>query len=677
MLTRCGDNRGLPMSSAEQGYEDEYTRLPEFTTFREGLTEGSFRVPSNWAVAVTDVIDSTAAVRNGKYKNVNTAGALPIIAISRLYGTLKRPFVFGGDGMTYLIDPDHVEETKTLLSRIIRDIETFFDIRIRAAVIPVSRVRAAGGDITVSKMRVSPQYLQAFFQGNGLSIAEEVLKHPRPEDSSFFLRKAEDQEPVNYQGFSCRWQDIPSTRGVTAALIVAPRAGDPLAILDNIEEILGSSDDYHPLDIRAMKVGGRKSSWQVEYLVKNSGKKNLAYRFGLVKGTLLIAAVKIATALKLKVGYAIYRLGEIREQNKENADFRKFDGSLKIIFSAPGHLVDELQHRLHLLFEKGLLYYGLHRASGAHMTCIATVEAGDDLHFVDATDGGYSFAAAHMKNQMRTGLDKEYIDRFAGDGSKLPDPWAAFAEDYEEIFPLGQEARSFFAGLAAAATGADGVQKRWQPKNHLDLGCASGQLSRYFVELGWNATGVDKSRKFVETARNLAREEGVLAAFYEGDIFVPESLDKLAGRKFTVISCLGNTIAHASSLEDVTGFLRTCRDHLVDGGMLVLGLLNFDSILEALPAADDEFVFPIISSSGRVFERSYRRTGDGKLEFSLSFAKFGRRVFAETLVHLPIRTRELAQLIREAGYSKVDWFADFRRTPLETGSGMLVVQIQV
>src|SRR5437762_3509336 len=60
-------------------------------------------VPENWYVVITDVIDSTRAIEQGKYKDVNIAGGLAAIAISNAFNDMDFPFIFGGDGITFLI----------------------------------------------------------------------------------------------------------------------------------------------------------------------------------------------------------------------------------------------------------------------------------------------------------------------------------------------------------------------------------------------------------------------------------------------------------------------------------------------------------------------------------------------------------------------------------------------
>ena len=49
-----------------------------------------------------------------------------------------------------------------------------FGLELRVATVPVATVRAAGFDITVARVRVSPNYIQAMFAGGGMGYAEET-----------------------------------------------------------------------------------------------------------------------------------------------------------------------------------------------------------------------------------------------------------------------------------------------------------------------------------------------------------------------------------------------------------------------------------------------------------------------------------------------------------------------
>ena len=638
---KSGDSKG----SLSDPYSDFYTDLAEYSKFSDGLSIGKARVPGSWFVAMTDVVESTKAVEQGDYKKVNIAGALPIIGLARMYNTLQRPFVFGGDGMTFLIDPAHIDQAKTILSRIIRDIELFFGYQIRAAIVPVQKLLDRGAEIFVSRVRLSPEYAQAFFQGDGIPLAEDIMKHPGPEDGEYFLRKAQDDVEVNYEGFTCRWADVPSATGLTAALIVQPREGtDPGEIWDLIESVLGDSEEYHPLQVEQMRLGGKESTWRIPYLVKNRGRRGPTFVLQSFIGLVEIFVTKLCIRLRIPLRKDIYRVDEAREQNRANTDYRKYEGMLKMIFSARPEVADRLEEELSKLYRDGRVYYGIHRSNGAHMTCLATLEAGDDIHFVDATNGGYSFAAKAMKNQ------KKLVQSEIPPSRKTETTYGDFASAYEEIFPLGPKTKEF----CLSELGLGG--------SVLDLGCATGELIRELASSTNRAIGIDQDEEFVQVAAKRAQDLKRDCEFRNDDIFREETYREFADSEFDLVTCLGNTLAHGLDTIGVGNLLHQSCRVLKPGGALAVSLLHYRAIL-----ADPAFSFPDIRTKSLVFRRAYEPHGTN-LEFRFSLGASESDAWESRTLLRPWALAELNSIAIEAGFESFSWYADFDLNPIESDS---------
>ena len=83
-----------------------YKDLPTLESFSQIFSDVQFeRVPDDWWIIMTDVVGSTLAIEAGRYKEVNSAGSIAVMAISNHLGDMEFPFIFGGDGMTCLIPP--------------------------------------------------------------------------------------------------------------------------------------------------------------------------------------------------------------------------------------------------------------------------------------------------------------------------------------------------------------------------------------------------------------------------------------------------------------------------------------------------------------------------------------------------------------------------------------------
>ena len=52
---------------------------------------------------MADVVQSTKAIAENRYKAVNMAGAAVIVAVTNALGDREFPFVFGGDGASFAV----------------------------------------------------------------------------------------------------------------------------------------------------------------------------------------------------------------------------------------------------------------------------------------------------------------------------------------------------------------------------------------------------------------------------------------------------------------------------------------------------------------------------------------------------------------------------------------------
>ena len=95
----------------------------------------------------------------------------------------------------------------------------------------------------------------------------------------------------------------------------------------------------------------------------------------------------------------------------------------------------------------------------------------------------------------------------------------------------------------------------------LDVACGTGLHLAAFAELGFDVEGVDLSGSMMEAARR--RVPG--AVLHEGDM----RTFRLA-RRFDAVVCLFSAIGYMRTPAALATALDTMRDHLVDGGVLVV-----------------------------------------------------------------------------------------------------------
>ncbi len=84
-----------------------------------------------------------------------------------------------------------------------------------------------------------------------------------------------------------------------------------------------------------------------------------------------------------------------------SSDYKKFDGSLKMTISCYTEQRKQFETYLQKLNQNDKIYFGLHISNRALVTCLV---GNQQVHLVDAADGGYALAAKQLKQQIAEDL---------------------------------------------------------------------------------------------------------------------------------------------------------------------------------------------------------------------------------------------------------------------------------
>jgi hypothetical protein len=371
-----------------------YARLPVFGGFANIMDPARYaRLPDDWLIGLTDVVSSTKAISDGRYKAVNTAGASAIAALSNALGGRTFPYVFGGDGASFAISAGDEARAREALAATAAWTRDDLDLTLRAALVPVATVRAHGFDVSVARYAPSPNVSYAMFSGGGLAWAERSLKADQ-----FAVAPAPPGTRPDLSGLSCRWNDIPATLGIILSLVVTPVRHDDPAFRQLIEGLLAeleaSSEVARPVPDDAPGVGWPPPGLDLEARASRAkGESLLARRLRLMLDTLIAFLV-----LRLGIRFGKFDPATYRRDVVDNSDFRKFDDSLRMTLDCTPALADRIEARLQGAQAAGVARFGLHRQANAIMTCIVpSITEKNHVHFVDGAQGGYALAARNLK----------------------------------------------------------------------------------------------------------------------------------------------------------------------------------------------------------------------------------------------------------------------------------------
>ncbi len=158
-------------------------------------------LPSDWTVLASDVVGSTIAIEQGRYKQVKMSGAATIMAVINAADDVDLPYVFGGDRAVIPAPPVVAEACKTGLARAASMIEAIYDLELRVAAFSASDLRAKGGDIRVRKFGLGSGARLAVFAGGGLELTDELLKDV---EAGVPYRIPLDDATPDLNGLTCR-----------------------------------------------------------------------------------------------------------------------------------------------------------------------------------------------------------------------------------------------------------------------------------------------------------------------------------------------------------------------------------------------------------------------------------------------------------------------------------------
>ncbi|MGN6309139.1 MAG: DUF3095 domain-containing protein [Xanthobacteraceae bacterium] len=378
------------------GPSDFYAAIPVFRRFGRLMDPALYApLPEDWLIGVADIVESTKAIAEQRYKAVNMAGAAVIAGVTNALAGRDFPFVFGGDGASFAVAPQDAELAREALAATATWVRDELGLVLRVALVPVDRVRVAGRDVRVARFGPSPHVAYAMFSGGGLGWAEAAMKR-----GEFTIEPAPSGTQPDLSGLSCRFSEIPAARGVILSVLIVPgQDADPAAFRKLIEQAVTlaerSPDAGRPVPAEGPALRWPSAGLDYEARARRGG--SLPLRRMVVWARTLW--VYLVMRFGIRVGGFVPRvyIGQV----VANSDFRKFDDGLRMVLDCSHELADMLEQQLAAAASAGIVRYGLHRQDAAMMTCFTpSAFRADHLHFIDGARGGYAVAATALKASL-------------------------------------------------------------------------------------------------------------------------------------------------------------------------------------------------------------------------------------------------------------------------------------
>lgn len=112
MVTKAPITPGM----GKENKRNFYAELPLLDSFLDATDPSRYNpLPNEWFIAVTDIENSTEAVKSGNYKSVNIVWASSIIGMLNACDRTRIPFTFGG-GCAICIPVDLYETARQVMA---------------------------------------------------------------------------------------------------------------------------------------------------------------------------------------------------------------------------------------------------------------------------------------------------------------------------------------------------------------------------------------------------------------------------------------------------------------------------------------------------------------------------------------------------------------------------------
>ena len=200
----------------------------------------------------------------------------------------------------------------------------------------------------------------------------------------------------------------------------------------------------------------------------------------------------------------------------------------------------------------------------------------------------------------------------------------------------------------------------------IDLGCGTGEHSRFLAGEGFQAVGLDRSESMLAKSQ----EKPLLPnlQFVLGEI---QNLKEVVPDRFGAAISLGNTLVHLTGRQDLERAFASLAQVLEPGGIVLFQILNYERIFEKnirhLPLN-----FRQEEDGEIIFVRLMELLEDGRVRFCPTTLKYNPQADPPVQV---VRSRmtelrgwkrdDLIPLLQSAGFSILSIHGDMKGEPFE------------
>lgn len=239
------------------------------------------------------------------------------------------------------------------------------------------------------------------------------------------------------------------------------------------------------------------------------------------------------------------------------------------------------------------------------------------------------------------------------------DIYEEFAFDYDEFGDienyLGSE-KAFFEELFA----------EHHVQTVLDCACGTGQHLYMMLQMGLQVVGSDYSASMLKVAAENLEKHGKRIPLRQCDF---RYLQNAFTEKFDAIVCLTTSLPHLQTDEDIIMALRSMKDRLTAGGLLILtqGTTTYTLSLPPIEVVVNREDF------SRIFVKEHDEQIQTIHVLDLYHSKNRMESNQYDIVYKIILDDDYRRLLKEAGFEDIQIYGDYDKSSYDSGSRRLIV----
>jgi SAM-dependent methyltransferase len=180
----------------------------------------------------------------------------------------------------------------------------------------------------------------------------------------------------------------------------------------------------------------------------------------------------------------------------------------------------------------------------------------------------------------------------------------------------------------------------------LDLGCGSGFQSLALAQLGFKVLGIDSSPTLLDELRARGNAQDVTTV--QGDMRDRRLYE--ARGPFEVAVCMGDSLVHLRSVEEVAQLIRDVRQSLEKDGWLILGFRDLTAELRGI-----DRVIPVRSDDGRIMATFLEYTETHVQVHDMLFVREGVewKMLKSAYPKLRIGAEQVLEMLKATGFKNL------------------------